>query len=64
MTKEKGFIHIIILVIIGVVVLAYFGFNPVSIWENLVLPIIQGIWNFFILLLTFIIETVSSLMGK
>ena len=62
--KEKGFIHIIIIVIIGVVALAYFGFDPVSIWKNMLLPIIQGIWNFFISLLTFIIEIVSKFVGK
>lgn len=64
MIKQKGFIHIIIIVIIGVVALAYFGFDPVSIWENLILPIIQGIWNIFIFLITFLVETVSKLMGK
>jgi len=64
MENNKGFIHIIILVIIGVVVLAYFGFDPVSIWENIVLPIINGIWKIFIFLMTFIVETVSAFMSK
>jgi ABC-type uncharacterized transport system permease subunit len=62
--KEKGFIHIIIIVIIGVVALAYFGFDPVSIWENIVLPIIQGIWNIFIMLLSFLVNIISGLVGK
>ena len=64
MKDNKGFIHIIILVIIGVVILAYLGFDPVSIWEDLVLPIINGIWRIFIFLITFIVETVSSIIGK
>lgn len=64
MKDNKGFIHIIILVIIGVVVLAYFGFDPVSIWENIALPIVEGIWNIFIFLITFLIETVSEVMEK
>jgi hypothetical protein len=60
MEKNKGFIHIIIIVIIGVVALAYFGFNPVSIWENMVLPIIEGIWNIFISLISFLVKIVSG----
>ena len=64
MKQEKGFIHLIILIIIGVVALAFFGFDPVSIWENVVLPIVQGIWDIFIYLITFIIEIVSKFVGK
>lgn len=61
--KEKGFIHIIILVIIGVVILAYFGFDPVSIWENVVLPVVQGIWNIFIFIITLIVKIVSGVIN-
>ena len=50
--------------VVGVVILAILGFDPVSVWENIVLPIIQGIWNIFLLLITFIVKIVSKLMGK
>jgi len=62
--KKRGFIHIIIMTVVGVVILAILGFDPVSVWENIVLPIIQGIWNIFLLLITFIVKIVSKLMGK
>lgn len=58
--KDRGFIHIIVLVIIFVVVLTYFGKNPVEIWET-IKPIFVFILELFVKVIDWMIRFTTQI---
>jgi len=61
--NKAGFINIIILVVIAVVILSILGYNPIGIWTNYILPVLNWFWSLFVSILDFIITTVSQLVN-
>ncbi len=59
MKKESGFINIIILVIIFVVVLMYFGKNPIEIWEK-IKPLFVYAFDIFLKILDWLVRTITQ----
>lgn len=55
-SNKKGFVEIIVLIIIAVVVLSFFGLNPQALWNNMILPILESLWNIFLSVVGFIID--------
>ncbi len=53
---NRGFIEIIIIVIVAVIILAFFGINPLEIWTAYVLPVLNFVLNAFLSIIGFIIE--------
>jgi len=64
LNKQKGFIQIIILVIIVVLVLAFLGVDAKGVWTDYILPILEFIWNAFITVISFVIDITIKLANK
>jgi multisubunit Na+/H+ antiporter MnhB subunit len=60
MKKDSGFIEILVLVIIFVIVLIYFGKNPIDIW-NQIKPIFEYAFDLFLRLLDWLVVTITGL---
>ena len=58
---QQGLIKTILLVIIGVALLVLLGIDPVGFWEDLVVPVINAIWNFFVAILGGIVRFFTDL---
>lgn len=59
MKKQKGnrgFFTLIIIIIVAVLALSFFGFNPQTVWTNYALPVIQFIWQAVVTILGFIVS--------
>jgi len=59
MKKQKGnrgFFTLIIIIIVAVLALSFFGFNPQVVWTNYALPVIQFIWQAVVTILGFIVS--------
>lgn len=55
MNKERGFVRIIIILIVLGVVLTLLGYNPVVLWEQFVMPILSIVWGIIVLLVDFLV---------
>jgi hypothetical protein len=64
MKKQSGFIQIIALVIIFVVVLLYFGKNPVGIWQDVVRPIFVKSLDILVKIIDFLVKFISDIWNK
>lgn len=60
MKKDSGFIQIIALVIIFVVVLLYFGKNPIEIWQN-IKPYFVFVLELFLKIIEWLINIITRI---
>jgi hypothetical protein len=61
--SHQGFIQFIIVIIGAVIALLYFGFDPVSIWNDIVLPLLASAARIFVVVIDFIVNITASLFG-
>lgn len=61
--QEQGFVQFIIIVIGAVIALAYLGLNPVSIWNDAVLPLLISAGKIFVAIIDFIVNVTTNLFG-
>ena len=59
--KQSGFIHILALIIIFVVVLIYFGKNPIEIW-NTIKPIFIFALDLFIKIIDWLVIVTTQIL--
>ena len=62
MSKESGFIQLIILIVLFVFIALYFGKNPVEIWKQYIEPVVTAGLGLFLRALNFLIVLITSLM--
>jgi hypothetical protein len=55
MNKEKGFIRIIIILIIIGVIMTFLGFNPLKLWDYVILPVVEFIWGIIVWFVDFVV---------
>ncbi len=63
MKNNEGFLHIIIIIVGAVIALLYLGFDPVSIWNNAVLPILIALGKIFVVVVDFLITITVKFFG-
>jgi|GEM_PF-3351618 len=54
--SNRGFFTLIIIIIVAVVGLSFFGFNPQAIWTNYALPVLQFVWQAVVTILGFVVS--------
>jgi len=63
MRKNEGFLQIIILIVIALVVAAFFGYGPQTLWNDYLAPAILYVWGILVVIVEFIVSLVSSIIG-
>lgn len=63
MKKDSGFIHIIALIIIFVIVLVYFGKNPVDVWSQ-IKPLFTFAFEIFLKIIDWLVRIITFLWQK
>lgn len=58
--SQRGFFRIIGLIIIAAIILAFLGYNPITLWTQYGLPAFQWIWNIFLAIISFAIEIIMK----
>jgi len=61
--SKSGFIQFVIVIIGAVIALLYLGFDPVSIWNDAVLPLLASAARIFVVVIDFLINMTTSLFG-
>ena len=61
--SQRGFLQIIVIVIIITIILAFLGYNAKDVWLQYVLPIFQWVWNIFITIISFVIDIVMKVVN-
>jgi len=61
--SEQGFIQFIIIIIGAVIALLYLGFDPVTIWNNAILPLLASAAKIFVVIVDFLVNITVSLFG-
>ncbi len=56
MKTNRGFITTIIVILVAVLALSFFGLNPKVIWTDYALPILQFIWDALLTILGFVVD--------
>lgn len=60
MQKNSGFIHIIALVIVFVIILIYFGKNPIDVWAQ-IKPLFVFVFDIFLKILDWLVRITTQL---
>ncbi|MFZ2303394.1 MAG: hypothetical protein WAV98_01220 [Minisyncoccia bacterium] len=68
-SKNRGFMQIVLLAIIAIAALGYFNIDLRSVFES---PIIQKVWNIFVVawatymkpMITYLFTSISAVFGK
>lgn len=64
MKNNRGFIHIIVIILIAVLILSFLNINPRDIWDDYALPILQFIWNAILAILGFVVDLSIQLANQ
>lgn len=56
--SQRGFLHIIGIIIIAAIVLAFLGYNVKDLWINYAAPVFEWVWNVFLAIIGFAIDVV------
>ncbi len=64
MKKSSGFVQIIALVIVFVIIVLYFGKNPLGIWNDSIKPLIVGAFDLIVRGIEFLIRFVTEAWQK
>ncbi len=60
MNTEKGFIRLIIILVILGVVLTIMGYNPVTLWNMFVIPVLSFIWGIIVWFVDFLVSLIRE----
>ena len=55
MNKEKGFVRIIIILVIIGVIMTLLGYNPVVLWDSVIMPVLAFIWGIVVWFVDFVV---------
>jgi hypothetical protein len=61
--NSRGFIRFIIFIIIIAVLLSIFGINPLTLWTDVIVPILTVIWESLLAIITFTLGILESIIN-
>ncbi len=58
--KDRGFVRLIIILIIVLLIAAFMGYTPNQVWDNAIFPVISFIWKAVVLFVNFLINILKD----
>ena len=60
--NERGFIKMLILIIIVLVIASVYGFGPSVIWNDFIMPVVMFLWGIIVWIINFVVAIVRAMV--
>jgi len=64
MNTQKGYLGLIIVLVVAIFFLIVLGYNPMTLWQGSIVPILESVWSIIGNAIVFLIEVVVWIVDK